>query len=86
MANAIVYALEDAEIYNKPEYYKILNFKEDTARVVLVVKERSEWGDIERTVMTMNLAKDEDGWSARKYRFVNSFHRQKDESTFPPYW
>jgi hypothetical protein len=86
MNEAIESALIDAEIDGPIVYYKVMSSNESTARVVVVAREVSIWGDRERTVVSLDLESDDEGWFATSYKIVNSFQRGKDESTFPPYW
>lgn len=78
--------LVDADVAGDVVYYKVLGSKGDTAKTVLVADDKDEGGFPERAVFTVELKHGEKGWVAESYEVVNSFARQKDGFTFPPYW
>ncbi len=88
VSKAVKVAIQDAEVDGKLDYYKVTSFneKENKAKVIAVSNEKSEFGNMERTVMTINIVRDEDGWRADEYAFVNSFKRGRDNCTMPPFW
>lgn len=86
MQDAVTDLMDDAGIYGDLAYYKVRHADEEKATIVAVALEESKWGDKERTVFTADLSHGKRGWEADEYEIVNSFMRQKDSSTFPPFW
>lgn len=68
------------------EYFKVLNVKENKARVIAVVVEPSKWGGDDRTVLAMNLEQREGKWEPVDFNWVTSEQRSRDSSTLPPFW
>lgn len=78
--------LVDADVAGEMVYYKVLSTDGKKARTLLVAEDKDEGGFPERAVFTVELTKGRNGWEAESYEVVNSFARQKDGFTFPPYW
>lgn len=78
--------LVDADVAGDIVYYKVVGTKGDTAKTILVADDKDEGGFPERAVFTVELKQGAKGWTAESYEVVNSFARQKDGFTFPPYW
>ncbi len=70
----------------KFDYFKVLNVKENKARVIAVVIERSKWGGDDRTVIAMNLEQREGKWEPIDFNWVTSDQRNRDGISLPPYW
>jgi hypothetical protein len=79
-------ALVSAQVAGKMEYFRVLSHSENDAKVVAVAKERGSFGEPERTVLQIELRRKSGKWSPRNFEFVNSYKRQKDGTTLPPYW
>lgn len=78
--------LVDADVAGDMVYYKVINVKGDVAKTVMVAEDKDEGGMPERAVFEVELRNGKRGWEAESYEVVNSFARQKDGFTFPPYW
>lgn len=78
--------LVDADVAGEVVYYKVVEASGDKAKTVVVANDKDEGGFPERAVFTVELKRGEQGWVAESYEVVNSFARQKDGFTFPPYW
>lgn len=79
-------ALDEAEVEGPLVYYKVIRADEKNAHVIAVAKDQNEFGQLERAVMEIDLKKDKAGWVADAYTVVNSYKRQRDGGTMPPYW
>lgn len=79
-------ALEEAGIRGRFEFYRVVSFTPTKAHVIAVTNDTNEFGLPERAVLEVDLLKNPDGWEADAYTIVNSFHRQRDATTMPPYW
>lgn len=86
MDKTVKSALADADVRGKMAYFKVLRGDEKKASVVAVANEKGTFGEPERTVVLLQLEKAKSGWSTKTYEFINSYKRQKDAATFPPYW
>lgn len=67
-------------------FYKVLKCSGDKARVIAVNRETSFWGGKERSVMAINLEKNDGKWEAVEFNWVTSDQRNRDSVTLPPYW
>lgn len=86
MADAVESAVDDAGIKGKLNYYKVVWFTGDHARVLAITEEPADWGGTERPVIRVKLEKDGEEWRAVTYDIANSVERNKDGIVFPPYW
>jgi hypothetical protein len=67
-------------------FYKVLKCDGEKARVIVVNRETSFWGGKERSVMAVNMEKNDGKWEAVEFNWVTSDQRNKDSVTLPPYW
>lgn len=89
MEKAVKEALTDAGIADLRKnfsYFKVLRGGEKEASIVAVANEKGTFGEPERTVVLVQLKKGAKGWNPVTFEFINSYKRQKDAATFPPYW
>lgn len=78
--------LKQAQVAGKIAYFRVLSVSDSSAKLVVVANEKGQFGEPERTVLEVEMVKRTDKWAPKKYGFVNSFKRQKDSTTMPPYW
>jgi hypothetical protein len=86
MKKPIEAALIDARVAGKLKYYRVLAADPKNAKVVAVAEERGDFGEPETTVVQIEMIRSKSSWAAATYEFVNSYKRQKDGATLPPYW
>ena len=86
MKKAVAQGFADSGIQGQMDYYKIVSYSGDTARVVAVGTERQEWGGTERPVVAMTVKKKGHSWEADSFNIVYSERRNRDRSTLPPFW
>ena len=79
-------ALEEAEVAGKLDFYRVTKMENSKAHVIAVAEDKNEFGMPERAVFEIDLIKKKNDWEADAYTIVNSFHRQRDATTMPPYW
>lgn len=80
-------ALKSAGVTGSLAYYKVTGATDTTAELLVVAKEKTTLNAGESCVMSMNLVKDaRKGWKVQEYKFIDSFKRNVDGFTFPPYW
>lgn len=82
---AIKAAFEESEIKGEFLYYKVVSFKENKARAIVVGLETEDWGGTDRPIVAISLEKYEDVWEATSYYTVYSNRLNRENSTFPPY-
>lgn len=78
--------LVDADVAGEMVYFKVLEADGKSAKTLMVAEDKDEGGFPERAVFKVDLSRGKHGWEAESYEVVNSFARQKDGFTFPPYW
>lgn len=78
--------LSQAKVAGKVAYFRVVSVKDSTAKVVVIANEKGQFGEPERTVLEVEMENRGDKWAPKKYSFINSFKRQKDSTTMPPYW
>jgi hypothetical protein len=86
LKTGVVEAIDEANVSGKLQFYKVIRMQGSKAHVIAIANDTNEFGWPERAVFEIDLLKDRDGWHADAYSIVNSFHRQRDGSTMPPYW
>ena len=79
-------AVHEAELAGELQFFKVVRCSEDKAHVIAVSTDENEFGSPERAVMEIDLIQEKGKWHADAYSIVNSFHRQRDSTTTPPYW
>lgn len=78
------YRRDDA-IEGKLVASKVLNFTGSGATVLVIGKERSDWGGYDRPIVRLHLAKQGNKWEVDDTVVLRSFRLNKDEFIFPPY-
>ncbi len=87
MQKAVEATIKSAKVKGKLAYFKVQKADETSAKVIIVVKEKTTTNDAESCVIDATLKNDpKKGWRPDKFQFVDSFDRGKDGVTFPPYW
>lgn len=87
MKEAVDSVLKSGKVTGKLAYFKVMRTKGDTANVLIVAHEKTTLYENESCIIQANLVRDpKKGWKAEDYEFVDSFKRNKDGITFPPYW
>ena len=86
MVNGVKEAIDESNMKGDLIYFRVVRCSEEKAHVLAVAADANEFGWPERAVIEMDLAKTKGDWHADAYSIVNSFHRQRDSSTTPPYW
>ncbi|MEZ5164013.1 MAG: hypothetical protein R2688_09765 [Fimbriimonadaceae bacterium] len=87
MTKAVEKSLKAAQINGKLHYFKVLKQQHGSAQVLVVAKEKTTLNDHESAIMKVFLTQDSKGkWKPEKYEFIDSFKRNKDSVSFPPYW
>jgi hypothetical protein len=86
MKKTVEGVLYDAEIDGPLEFYKVIWFKDNKARVLAVSTEQANWGGTDRPLVAMTLVKKGDKWALETYRVVRSDERNEDGFSFPPYF
>jgi hypothetical protein len=69
----------------KFEYFRILSYRHDKARVIAVNTELSSWGGHERSVMGINMEKVDGKWEAVEFNWITSDQRNRDSVSLPPF-
>jgi hypothetical protein len=86
MSDGINEALDSAGILGPLKYFRVVSANDERATVIAVANDKNEWGMPENAVVEVDLVKRRGSWEAEAYKIVNSFSRQRDETTMPPYW
>lgn len=86
LKKAVLEAFAEADVTGPMDYYRVVKFAPTKAHVIATTMDKNEFGLPERAVFEIDLVKGKDGWEPDAYTIVNSFHRQRDGSTMPPYW
>ncbi|MCW5938871.1 MAG: hypothetical protein KF884_04995 [Fimbriimonadaceae bacterium] len=86
MSSGISEALDSAGVIGPLKYFRVMTASDSKATVIAVANDKNEWGMAENAVVEVDLVKDKGRWEATSYKIVNSFSRQRDETTMPPYW
>jgi hypothetical protein len=86
LKQAIDQGYADSGINGPLQYYKVVKYGGEEARVVAVGLEKQDWGGSDRPVVAMTLKKKGGGWTADSYTIVYSDRLQRDRSTLPPFW
>ncbi|MBS1722054.1 MAG: hypothetical protein JSS66_03485 [Armatimonadetes bacterium] len=79
-------AIDEAGCRGSLVFYKVMRANDKKAHLIAVVNDKNEFGWPERAVFEVDVVKEKDGWHADAYTIVNSFHRNRDATTMPPYW
>ncbi|HJP84310.1 MAG TPA: hypothetical protein VJ835_12490 [Fimbriimonadaceae bacterium] len=80
-------AYSTVDINGPLQFYRVIWYTGDKAKVVAVGKEPQSWGGTDRPLVTFNMKKSGKGeWEVDSYRLVYSDRTNKDGITFPPYW
>lgn len=80
-------AYDGVEISGPMQFYRVIWYTGDKAKVVAVGKEPQSWGGTDRPLVTFNMVKDAKGnWQCKNYKLVYSDKNNRDGYTFPPYW
>lgn len=75
----------DDAIDGKLVSQKVLAFSGSAATVLVIGKERSDWGGWDRPIVRLKLAKSGKAWQIEEATVLRSFRLGKDEFIFPPY-
>ena len=86
LKNGVKEAIGESQVTGKLQFFKVIRLQGKKAHAIAVANDTNEFGWPERTVFEIDLVQEKDGWHADAYSIVNSFHRQRDASTMPPYW
>jgi hypothetical protein len=86
MKKAVEEGFADSGIRGDIEYYKVMSYSGDKARVIAVGLERQEWGGTDRPVIAMTLTKKGNDWEPQSFDVLFSTRLSKDRGTLPPYW
>ncbi|MCW5937859.1 MAG: hypothetical protein KIT11_11210 [Fimbriimonadaceae bacterium] len=86
MVEPIKVALGDAGVDGDLLYYRIRYTDDQRASVIAVAEDKNVFGTYESAVFYVDLEKTKGSWEPTSYEVVNSYQRQKDATTFPPYW
>lgn len=86
MKGAIAAGYADSGLLGPMQYYKVVSYSGDQARVVAVGEEKQDWGGADRPVVAMTLRRTNGKWTADSFNVVYSDRLQKDRSSLPPYW
>ena len=86
MTKAISEGYENSGVLGPMQYYKVVSYNGDSARVIAVGEEKQEWGGSDRPVIAMTLKREGDAWKPESYNVVYSDRLGKDRATLPPYW
>lgn len=86
MKGAVQEAVDEAQLTGELQFYRVTKVTDAKANLIAVATDTNEFGWPERTVMKIELVKNKGEWHTDAYSIVNSFHRQRDETTTPPYW
>lgn len=83
---AIKNAYSEADIRGNLKYYKIVSFRDNKARALVVGEEESEVAGIEHPVVSVELTKTSEGWTAESYSILASGRLNQDKLVLPPYF
>lgn len=86
VAKPLASVVMQAKVAGKLSYFRVLSANTERIKAVVVCNEKGQFGEPERTVMEVELLNKKGKWHAASYAFINSFKRQKDSTTMPPYW
>lgn len=86
IADSVDEAVWEAGVEGRLQYYRIVKFDGEKARVIAVSEEDADWGGTERPVVAMSLGKGKHGWEVESVKVVNSDSRNADGWTFPPFF
>ncbi len=87
MEKGVESVIKSGKVDGKVQYFRVMKSDGQTARVIIVAKEKTTLNENESCVIDATLVYDrKKGWKAKEYEFVDSFKRNKDGVTFPPYW
>lgn len=86
MRPAVERVLRAGKIKGHLDHYKVVSVNEARAEVIIVAREQTLINPTEGVIMTANLTKRDGKWRATTFKFIDSFKRNKDGTTFPPYW
>lgn len=86
MSEPIREALGDAGVDGDLVYYKVRYVNGKDASVIAVAEDRNIFGTYENSIFHVDLHREGGSWKPVEYEVVNSYQRQKDATTFPPYW
>lgn len=86
MKDAVEETLLEGSPKGELQYYKVISFKEDKARVIAVGLEEARWGGMEKPVMAINMEKKDGQWESVEFNWVTSDDRGHDSVSLPPYW
>lgn len=86
MRPAVDRALRAAKVKGHLDYYKVVKVTESRAEIIIVAREQTLTNPTEGAIMTADLEMRKGKWRATTFRFIDSFKRNRDGTTFPPYW
>ena len=86
MRPAVERVLRAAKIKGRLDYYKVVKVNEARADIIMVAREQTLTNPTEGVVLTADLEMRNGNWRANTFRFIDSVKRNRDGTTFPPYW
>ena len=86
MKDAVADGFAESGLQGELQYYKVVSYAGDTARVIAVAEEKQGWGGSDRPVLAITVKRDGKDWRTDSFNVVYSDRLNKDRSTLPPYW
>lgn len=75
----------DDSIEGKLVGQKVLSMSGNSATVLVIGQEKSDWGGADRPIVRLHLTREGGKWTTDGAKILRSFRLGKDEFVFPPY-
>jgi hypothetical protein len=86
MEKAVQAGYMDVPIDGPLRYYKVTKISKNKAKVLVIAKEKQEWGGTDTPMITLNLEKKAGGWRSTSFKILNSERLDRETYVFPVYW
>lgn len=85
-ADAVGDAYNEADVKGTLKYFKVVQYSDTKAKVIAVGQEDNEFSGMEHPVISVEMSKTTDGWTASSYTVLASTRLNQDRLVFPPYF
>ena len=86
MEAAITKAYDSTSFVGPLRYYRVMSCRKESARVLIIGTDKTDWGGDDSPVISVQLVKDGDKWKPDSYKILTSGKLNQDNLVLPPFW